>query len=237
MHIIERPNIHDLVIEQILLMIEKKELKPGARLPGERQLAKELGIGRHSLREAFKKLELMGIISIQPGNGTFIRKHPPESFKEALTSLMILGGFSARDLIEMRECVEIYAIKLAIKRANPSDIQELGHYCNEMEKAIAENDKECFVEYDIRFHLHIVKSTLNPLLWQVANSFQDLLYGAQKILEANESILKRSIRDHRQIYEAFIDRDIRTAEAIMERHLRDVESHFVSMRMKKPDNI
>jgi GntR family transcriptional repressor for pyruvate dehydrogenase complex len=179
----------------------------------------------------------MGIISIQPGNGTFIREKPPESFKEALAFLMVLGNFSARDLIEMRECVEIYAVRLAVERGNSSDIKDLGRYCDEMEDAYTKDDKERFVEYDIKFHLHIVKSTRNPLLWQVINSFQDLLYKAQEVLKADEGILKRAIRDHRQIHEAFIDKDVQIVEAIIKRHLGDVASHFRSMRAQAGSSI
>jgi GntR family transcriptional repressor for pyruvate dehydrogenase complex len=228
---IKRLNINDLVVEEMLIMLEERKLQPGDRLPGERQLAQDLGVSRHSLREALKKLEVMGLVSIQQGKGTFIREAPSESFSQVLSSMAILGDFSAKEIMEIRECLEIYSVGLAIKRATPSDIEELQARCKAMENNISKDELDTFHD-DLNFHLLIVKFTYNQLLWQVVNGLKDILYGIMKILHGDKTIIQRAIMDHKKICSAFEARDVPQGIKYMKRHLGDVENHLVAIQRK-----
>lgn len=213
-------------------MIEHEGLAAGSKLPSERKLATQLGVSRHSLREAVRKLELMGVVRVRQGAGTFVERRPPKfRLEESLAALTLSGEITARDFLEVRHCVEIYAVGLAALRADIDAILVLEKYLRLMRNSLEKMDIQEMIDADLDFHMAIVVATDNPLLVQVFQSLNEMLDRAQHVLEPNEALLWQVIKDHGEILSAIRGKDVSRAQFVLERHLVDTEIHFVGAAM------
>ena len=114
--------LYESVLEQIMNLIKNAELKPGDRLPPERELAEKLSISRGSLREAFRVLESRGLIKSKPGGGRFIRELKKDSLVHTENIVLGLEKSSILELLEAREIFEVKIAEIAAKRATKEDV-------------------------------------------------------------------------------------------------------------------
>ena len=124
------------IVEQISAMIRNQELMPGDRLPSERMLSQEVGTGRQCLREALSVLEVLGLIEVKKGRGTFIRTDALQNL--AANSFDAEQFDSPFELMEARKVVEAKTAALAAKRADAQDIVEMEQILQEMDARLAE---------------------------------------------------------------------------------------------------
>ena len=109
--------IYEEVIEQVKKLIIDGKLQPGDKLLSERELAEKLGVSRASVREAFSALEMMGIITIRPGEGSFVRQVSYEEMLEPLSFLLQVDIDNVMQLLEVRKILEVEVATLAATRA------------------------------------------------------------------------------------------------------------------------
>lgn len=113
------------IVKQLRLLISKEKLKPGDKLPSERELSERLIVGRSSVREALRALELLGLIETRRGEGTFIRDFRGNQLVQLLSTFILQDEKAIDDVIETKYCIEMDCLKLAIKRYKTSAIHEL----------------------------------------------------------------------------------------------------------------
>src|SRR6478609_7896904 len=137
------------VAKQLLDHLTTGNFAPGTRLPPERSLATSLGVGRSTLREAMAALDVLGIIDVRPGSGAYLTSDSAGLLPQAIKWSLMLGQPRTRDLVEVREYLEVVTAKLAASRASDGDIERLGACVVAMRDA--GDDVDAFVTADLAF--------------------------------------------------------------------------------------
>lgn len=224
--------ISDRVSEKILAMIAKGELTPGQRLPGERQLAEQMGVSRVSVRAALQALKTQGFLAAVQGGGTRVISSAI-TMDPGLTQLVRLNAENLHDLVEMRMILEVWAARRAAVLATPEAIAELAEILAAMETDNARHGHRKAKD-DMRFHLAIAKASGSAIYLHIVGVIRDVLeqmldYHRYQLFPAPEE--DRQILDqHRAIYEAIRARAPERAAAAMEAHLRWVMAYYEGQR-------
>lgn len=192
----------------------------GEKIPAERELAKKLGVGRASLREALKALEIMGMIETRLGDGTYVCKRSEFFSRPLLWAIAGSSEADARELIEARTVIEVELAGLAAEHATAADLKEIGQQLDRMVRA-KKNPKE-FVQADVNFHLAIGRAASNGILLNALHLIRNLLH--QWILRAvdTKGVPDKACAQHRRVLEAIKGKDRAAARKEMRRHLRDM---------------
>jgi GntR family transcriptional repressor for pyruvate dehydrogenase complex len=226
---IKRVSVCDSVVEHIMTEILEGRLRPGDRLPSEQKLAALLGVSRGTLREALKNLQLMGLVSVRQGEGTFVTKFSSEKIFRPLSSILSLDNNGVLEVIEARKILESELVRLCCFRAVDDEVEELHRLLNEMEEYCADTELDGFNEKDIQFHLTIARMAKNRVLLRILETVQDLLYEQIKEVTRDPEATGRACYYHRKILGAIKDRDDKLARKHMLNHLRNVEDTLVKM--------
>ncbi|MEE9517675.1 MAG: GntR family transcriptional regulator, partial [Candidatus Adiutricales bacterium] len=122
---IQKRSTPEIIINEIVQHVKSGELKPGDKLPTERDMSQMFGVGRSSIREAIKGLVLSGYLESSQGKGTFIRKAIPVNYLNLTNLQNVLAADQIVALMELREILECNAVKLAAERASSEDIRQI----------------------------------------------------------------------------------------------------------------
>ncbi|MCZ8516302.1 FadR/GntR family transcriptional regulator [Paenibacillus filicis] len=221
---IKKPDkLYVRIAEQINSFIVDGTFKSGDKLPPEREIAERFGVSRPSVREALAVLEIMGVIDIRVGDGTYIKKKT-SNFNLEVDSLKDSSTF---ELIEARQLIESLIIELAIDRATEEQIAILQETAIIMRNCIDTNMNE-FYEQGVRFHKELAIATNNEvfakisenLVHPVANPLYWLLH--QKALNSKDARMHQ-ILEHEEIIEAIKTKDKDRAKKALEHHLCHIE--------------
>jgi GntR family transcriptional repressor for pyruvate dehydrogenase complex len=206
------------VVNHIRTMIEDGALKPGEKIPPEREFAQKLKISRASLRTGIGYMAAMGIMKVRHGVGTFIAKGPPEIGKSSLGLLGALHGFKSWQMFEARLLLESKMAALAAERGKEEHFTLLAEEVAEMYATV--DDPEEYLIHDVRFHRTIAEASGNPILASLMETLTSALYDGRRKTVG----LSRSLRDsadiHREIYRAIRKRNPGEAHRLMERHIQ-----------------
>ncbi|MDR6376322.1 FadR/GntR family transcriptional regulator [Paraburkholderia caledonica] len=212
--------LYQRISSLIIGLIEDGTYEPGQALPAERDLARQLGVGRSSVREALIALEIAGRVEIRTGTGVFVRQLDA-SREQALVQD---AAFSVADLLSARAMIEGEIAALAAKNGTGKQRRLLTRIIGNLE-AQSVNDA-AFLEEDRRFHLLISEMTGNPLLTEVMTMLWNKRYSPVfthlEAFYADKQITLAMNADHRRIGEAILNRDARAAKTAMRAHLRNV---------------
>ena len=155
----EKP--YQLVIDHVRGEILRENLKPGDRLPGERELAEQLGISRNSVREGLRILENMGVTSSQHGAGHYISLNFDEPMTEMLSLIYTMKGMGRDDLNQFRYCLEREAMHLAVDYASEQQKIMIGKHLEALLRAETEKDR---YEHDMALHMTLIEASRNDYL-------------------------------------------------------------------------
>jgi GntR family transcriptional repressor for pyruvate dehydrogenase complex len=136
---IKRAKVSDEVAKQIKALISEGKLRPGDRLPPERELIKQFGISRPSLREALKSLVTMGFLEVKQAKRTYVKSVASERMQDPLSLLIQTDTQKIYDLIEVRKAMEAWGAYYAAQRASEEDIERLEKILKEMKQAIEQD--------------------------------------------------------------------------------------------------
>lgn len=220
---IARFKISDSVAARIEQMIADGTYNPGDRLPSERILADQFGVGRSSMREALRVLEARGLVSIVHGIGVHITE--PADTHEGAGSLLLLGECTVPELFEVRRALECPAAATAARRITPAEVEELQRIIAGMDDD-GLSDEE-FVERDAQLHKAIVHATHNTLLVRLYETTRHLFveYSARVIRFPGRR--SKAHEDHEAIVAAIANRRPQAAQKAMSAHLLAVEQEIV----------
>src|SRR5207248_5695010 len=163
------------IVGRIKAAIRDGRLAPGDRLPPERDLTKQLGVSRVSVRDALRMLEAHGLIEVKVGarGGAFVTAPAPGLVGEGIADMLMLADVGPADVTEARMIFEIGMLELACTRATDEDVAALSEICDRAEAALAAGAYEPAISAE--FHARLARCTHNEALALFAESFQGLL--------------------------------------------------------------
>jgi GntR family transcriptional repressor for pyruvate dehydrogenase complex len=215
---IQKTKVYEAIVEQIREHIEGGIWPEGTQLPSERELAEQLNIGRPSVREALRVLEVMGLVEIRQGQGTFVAARSNQSRPMRLLESMLQEDSHVVELLEVREFFEPQIAYLAAQSATEDDIRSMEDILQRMETVIATG--ETGVDENIEFHLALTEAVGNRVLLQV---HQLLLHLSRDPVERFFQVpgrLFKSLEGHYEVLRAIKERNPEQAQQRMLEHLR-----------------
>lgn len=207
------------VISQLREMIHRGDLRPGDRLPPERDLAKMLGVSRPTLRAGIRSLAAVGILQSRQGAGTFVVKSdgPPSLDSSPLRLMASLHGFAPSEMFEARQSLEMAIAGLAAERATSDHQATMSEEIAGMYASL--DDPEQFLVHDMRFHQTVAAASGNRILTSLMNMVATILFDVRRKTVKRARDLKESAEMHRQIYRAIRERNPEAASQAMRAHL------------------
>jgi len=220
--------LYESVIDQIMDLVKRSELKPGDKLPPERELAEKLSISRNSLREAFRVLESRGLIKSKAGGGRYIREIRKNGYSNTENIILSLEKSSILELLEARELFEVKIVKIAAQRATIEDTELIEQVLNKMsEEEELKYGKE--TESDTEFHLAVAKASHNFVFTNIIRLHLDLLKGTREKTQQIPGRREERWREHQAILQAIKEHDTKKAGEAMLKHLRNVREALVKI--------
>ncbi len=215
--------------EEICLRIRQQlstgALKPGDKLPPERDLALQLGVGRNAVREALRTLELAGIVHLRKGvkGGAFIRDGDSGQMNQIVQDMLSLGSISVEDLTEARVHIQDLVVRLACKRASAAEWAALQANINRTEQMTREGRYLDRVECSREFYKLLAAATGNPVLSMMVASLTEILMKfVYTRVEAGGKPQPRLVEKRREFLLALRARDADLATRLMKTHLESV---------------
>ena len=213
----EITSVRDRVVEHVRRLIEKGTLGPGDRLPGERDLAQELGVSRPSVRSGLEALEAIGVVVSRRGAGTFIAEGPPDLGTEPLSLLASLHRLTAAEMFEARLVLEVGVAGLAARHATADALATMADVVSEMFASL--EDPKAFLVHDVRFHRAVAAGCGNRVLAALMEMVSAQFYELRKQTIGRARDLRESAEMRGRIYGAIRTRDREAAQAAMTEHL------------------
>ncbi len=230
--------IAEEIVDQIKQLIARGDLKPGERIPSERELATLLGVSRPSVREALMVLEAMGFIESRQGGGTFVRTLTETTLTDPLARLMEQKDpRMLHALAEVRMGLESWSAYLAAQRADDREIEELRRIYRTMEEQAADGGWDADV--DARFHYAITAATHNTVQVHVLDTIHSLFHTTIQValteFYRKAGYIELLLTQHREIVDGIAARDPERARQKMLAHLTMVEEKL-SQFLVTPSN-
>ncbi|MCW6508850.1 FadR/GntR family transcriptional regulator [Lichenifustis flavocetrariae] len=211
----ERPLVSRAVSDHLQALILRGGLRPGDKLPSQRDLAEKLGVSRPSLREAISVLEVMGLVKVRIGSGVYVNQ---------VTDRAPLWRFSERcsprDVYEAREGLESHAARLAALRCDEPGAARLKAATEAMRNALAADDIPAMAAADAVFHDSIFDLAANPVLAGMYRPVRDMMVETQRLPMTLRIRLGDTLREHEEVCDRIAARDSLGAETSMRNHIR-----------------
>jgi GntR family transcriptional repressor for pyruvate dehydrogenase complex len=204
------------VTRRLLDYLISGQVKPGERLPSERQLAETLGVGRSHVRQAVKSLTVLGLVDARQGDGTYLKRTDSPLLPLAIEWGLLLGAKRSQDLVEARAELEILLAGLAAERRDEASLAELRE-CVEIMQRTKDNDE--FVRADVAFHLAIARSTGNQSLYQIMKSIRSLMQVWIQRVAYAPGTRPATWAEHAAVFQAIEVRDTAAARQAMIGHM------------------
>ena len=217
----------DLIMRQIRNLIADGALKPGDRLPSERELAQQFAIGRGYVREALRKLEFYGVLQTFPQSGTVVASLGRAALEQLISNLLALDRDDLRALTETRNVLEMSAAQLAADRASPSGIANI-RAALEAYRAEVQAGRSG-IEEDHLFHLAIANAAGNPIMASLIGLITPdviRLNHAARACEGGRA--QQALREHEQLFDAIARRDVAAAVQAMGEHMRMTRQQYAN---------
>lgn len=207
------------VVLQLREMIHRGDLRPGDRLPPERDLAKLLGVSRPTLRAGIRSLAAVGVLQSRQGAGTFVVESDgtPALDSSPLSLMASLHGLTSGEMFEARRAIEMAVAGLAAERATGEQIASMAEEVTGMYASL--EDPEQFLVHDVRFHQAVAAASGNRILTALMNMVAKVLFDIRIKTVKRATDLKESAEMHRRIYRAIRERDAEAASEMMHEHL------------------
>lgn len=215
--------LYEIIVRQVVDLIKEGKLKPGDRLPAERQLAITLGCSRTSLREACRVLESEGLIISKPGGGRFIQQIDQNlKLNYEYNTVNMIEKTAILHFLEVREVLEPKIVELACQRATASDIEKIEEVLIRMEESLKHPEER--VDEDGNFHLALAEATQNFVFVSLMKSNLNMIRQVRKRTLHSQDRYQKSLNEHLIILEAVRNGEsIKAVEAILNHlnHIKD----------------
>jgi GntR family transcriptional repressor for pyruvate dehydrogenase complex len=214
------------VAERLLAYFTSGAIAPGTRLPAERQLAASLGVGRSAVREALAALEILGIVIVRPGSGSYLRGGVSELLPRTLSWGMMLGAPRTRELVELRAGLEVQAAQLAALRITEEALERMAGNLATMTATFG--DLAAFVEADAAFHREIAAASGNQVLQELLQSIHSLLRIWMDRAVSDEGHAAAALKEHVDIYSRLKAGDAVGVVEVMSSHMETASKRLLA---------
>lgn len=222
------------VARQVELLILRGILRPGERLPSERDLAERLGVSRPSVREAVAELTNKGLLETRANAGIFVADVLGSAFSPALVKLFGSHDEAVFDYIAFRRDMEGLAAERAAKMASDTDLKVIATIFEKMEAAHPKRNPTEEARLDAEFHLSIIEASHNVIMLHMMRSMFDLLregvFYNRSVMFKQRTNRAQLLEQHRAIHDALLDRDPEAARAAVTQHLDYVEEALLDQQ-------
>lgn len=216
------------VVRQIEQLVLRGILRPGERLPSERELSERLGVSRPSLREAIADLQAGGLLTAKAGAGVFVADVLGSAFSPALTKLFETHDEAVFDYIAFRKDMEGLAAERAAKLGSPSDLAVIQKLYDKMEASHSKGNAGEDAKLDAQFHMAIIEASHNVVMLHMMRSMFDLLktgvFYNRQIMFKQRATRDLLLDQHKAINTAIQARKPEAARAAVQTHLSYVET-------------
>lgn len=221
-----RRKLSETVAQQ--LMEAFRDLPPGTKVPSERELTKDLGVGRSTVREALNGLAVLGVLTIRHGQGAFIADVTDASEDDAPHSALnaALERGETREFIEARLMVEVEVTRLAAERRTEEDLQRIEAALALQERSLGDEDMDTTLKVATSFNVLLAEAAHNEVLAAMIQTFVELMKERGPGLYALPGFGDWDLHEHRGIYEAVRDRDGERAARLMREHILQLAERY-----------
>src|SRR6201985_1688353 len=220
--------ISEIIVEQIRLLMRQGQLKPGDRLPPDRDLCERFGVSRVTVREALRMLESSGVVETRVGarGGAFVTAPSSNRVGEGLADLLTLSVIDAADVTEVRMILEVGIVPLVCERATEEDLADLRKICERSEQALRERNYP--MDMSLEFHTRVAAAAHTPAVSMLVESFRGpILMSLEQAKSAAPEMGKLGTQEHERFIEAVGRRDAEAATTIMAQHLTRTANRVV----------
>ncbi len=220
-----REKISTQIVQQIRSAILSGELKPGQALPHEQDLMAQLGVSKHTLREALRTLEGMGFLSIKrgAGGGPVVSEIDWATARDFFASFLYFQKFTRSDIFEVRVLLEPYIAYHAAKKMTDDFFAQLQDIHSRCLEAFDTKEDALLYETEVLFHVLLAKIVGNPILWVTQDFVNNMLTDAKHRIKPSREFTAQVLAAHERILEALKNRDADAAFAAMHDHIVEVE--------------
>ncbi|MCD8018581.1 MAG: FadR family transcriptional regulator [Clostridiales bacterium] len=197
-----------------------KRLKKGDKIESDRVLASKFGVGRSAVREALKVLDVLGMIDIRPGQGSYISSNEANFFIIPLSWSLFLNGNQVDDIVEVRNLLQVRAAELAAECEDKEYISRLYEISHKSHRAYVEQNYKEFLEDDLEFHLCIAQCSQNQVIYSLMQTINNLMKRVSRSGMVNSEQLKHVYEEHQKIYGFILAHDAKGAREAMEDHVK-----------------
>jgi GntR family transcriptional repressor for pyruvate dehydrogenase complex len=230
----ESKKISDQIIAQIRAAIFEGKLKPGDKLPSERELLENFKVSKVTLREALRSLEILGFLEIRKGSsgGAFVTEINIKKAREGFINFLHSKNLSLKDLSEVRLILEPYVAERAALAITEGDLNRLKELIKECEYEL-KHDNPIDRKNEIDFHRIIAGVSGNPILMFILDFVEKLLLDAKEILQPSKEFSKKVLKAHKLIYESLLKRAPEKAREEMVKHVEEVAKDLIAIQKER----
>lgn len=218
---VRKTKVYAEVAAQIQRLIAEGRLKPGDKLPPERELAEIFGVSRSSVRDAIRVLEVQGLVEPRHGDGTVVREIPIDRLVRPLADAVSAGKDQLADLFDMRKMLEPPLARAAAFRATDEDVRALEQIVERQTQRVRAG--ELALEDDNEFHYRIAAAAKNQVVLRTMDILMDLLRDSRTRSLQGPGRAEKSLDGHRRILDAITRRDPEAAAQQMRAHIEEIE--------------
>jgi GntR family transcriptional repressor for pyruvate dehydrogenase complex len=217
-----RRKLSETVADQLLAAV--RQLPAGTKVPSERELTKELGVGRSTVREALNGLAMLGIVEIRHGQGVFVTGEAPQ-FNEPTAIASALERGVTNEFIEARLIVEVEVSRLAARRRTDEDLAIMAAALEQLERQL-NGDINAIVETAASFNVLLADAAHNEVLSAMIKSFVSLMVERGPRVYGLDGFGEWDLQEHRGLFAAVRDRDAERAAKLMREHIEELARRY-----------
>lgn len=215
---------------QVLRLLENGQLKPGDRLPSERELVEKLGVSRNSVREALRMLETAGIVKVTQGRATYITSTARVSGPQDFWARWLTANQSqVLDLLDLREALELKCVAWAAQRATAADIERIVAAHAALLLLVDSGEAEAMAQADLEFHAAIGAAVHNPLFVSLVPGILEALHHSRVAIFGLAGRATESCREHAAIVRAIEAADPEAATQAMQQHMQSTRATVATL--------
>jgi GntR family transcriptional repressor for pyruvate dehydrogenase complex len=218
------------IVSQVRTAILKGKLKPGHRLPAEKEMLLQFGVSKHTLREALRALESMGFVEIRQGagGGPVVSEVEMGNTRDMIASFLYFKKVSVRDLCEVRKLFEPYLARIAAERFTPEDVALLKASHDAYTRSLARKKPDIGEEVD--FHVRLARASGNPVMVLILDFVNSLLTDIKGHLKPGPEFSGQVVAAHQRVLDAIMAGDGEAAAEAMYLHSCEVEKGLMELK-------
>jgi GntR family transcriptional repressor for pyruvate dehydrogenase complex len=232
---VKSDKISEHIVEQIRKAIFEARLKPGDKLPPEKELLETFHVSKATLREALRSLEILGFLEIRKGasGGAFVTEVDMKTARDSFTNFLLFKNLSLSNLSEVRLILEPYVAEKAALGITKEDLRRLEKLNKECEYVIKHDIPIESRKNEIEYHRIIGSVSGNPILMFILDFVENLLIDTKEILQPSKEFSQKVLNAHKRIYKALSGRDPKKAREEMVKHVKEVGRDLLQLQKER----